>query len=137
MFGCEERARRPDGLQVLQGQLDKKSRELVAAQGSLQWEQREVHEKTRELVTAQGSLQREQGEVKRLRRSLECQICREEPWDTATGCGQLFSGECIRHWLGEDSSWREDDDGIWVRQAPRCPVCRIALSERDLKRVSV
>jgi Ring finger domain len=63
-------------------------------------------------------------EVKRLKRSLECEICRGEPWDTATGCGHLFGAECIRRWLDEHSSWTEDDEGILVFQLARCPVCQ-------------
>lgn len=43
-------------------------------------------------------------EVKRLERFLECQICQDEPWDTATGCGHLFGAKCIKQWLEEDST---------------------------------
>lgn len=88
-----------------------------------------------DLMMAQTSLRKERREVKRLERSLECQICQGEPWDTATGCGHLFGAECIKQWL--DSAWTEDDEGIWVLQAPRCPVCRLALSKRDLRRIYV
>jgi hypothetical protein len=116
MFGREERARRRDSLKVLESQLDKK---------------------TQDLTMAQTSQRRERMEVKRLKLSLECQICRDEPWDTATGCGHLFGAECIKQWLEEDSAWTEDDEGIWVFQAPRCPVCRLALSERELRRIYV
>jgi asparagine synthetase B (glutamine-hydrolysing) len=112
----EERTKRRDGLKGLQSELDKKTQELVASRSSLR---------------------REQMEVKSLKRSLECQICREEPWDTATTCGHLFSAECIRHWREENSAWAEVAEGIWVFQAPRCPVCRLALSERDLRRIYV
>ena len=84
--------------------------------------------KTQELVASRSSLRREQTEFKGLKRSLECQICREEPWDTATTCGHLFSAECIKHWLEEKSAWMEDDEGILIFQAPRCPACRLALS---------
>ena len=57
--GRDERARRRDGLELLESQMDEKSQEPV---------------------TAQSSLRREQMEVKRLQRSLECQICRSERW---------------------------------------------------------
>ena len=69
-----------------------------------------------------------------LKRSLECQICREEPWDTVTECGHLFGAECIKQWL---NTWVEDDEGYLVLREPGCPVCRVALSEKDLKRVYV
>ena len=115
MFGREERARRRDGLKELETELDKKNQELATAESSLRWAQREV---------------------KRLERSLECQICRGEPWDTVTGCGHLFGAACIKQWLEEDSTWAEDDDGILVGTSC-CPVCRMALSERELRRLYV
>ena len=76
-------------------------------------------------------------EVKRLERSLECQICRGEPWDTTTGCGHLFGAECIKQWLEEFSAWTEDDDGILVLQTPHCPICRRTVSDKDLRRVYI
>ena len=116
MFGREERAKRRDGLKELESELAKKSQDLATAESSLRWARREV---------------------KRLERSLECQICRDEPWDTATGCGHLFGAECIKQWLKEDCAWIENDDGLLVLQAPRCPICMTAMSEKDLKRVYV
>ena len=83
MFGREERAKRREGLRELDSELDKKNRDLA---------------------TMQTSLRRERMEVKRLKRSVECEICRGEPWDTATGCGHLFGAECIKLWLEEDSA---------------------------------
>ena len=109
MFGREERAKRRDELKELESELDKKNQDLA---------------------TTQTSLRRERIEVKRLEWSLECQICRGEPWDTATGCGHLFGAECIKLWLEEDSAWIEDEDGVLVLQAPCCPVCRMTVSER-------
>lgn len=111
--GREQRTRRREGIRALDGQLSNKTRELAAAQDSLRMEQ----------VNAKG-----------LKGSLECQICREEPWDTVTGCGHLFGAQCIKQWL---NTWVEDDEGYLVLQEPRCPLCRLALSERDLKRVYV
>jgi RING-type zinc-finger len=67
------------------------------------------HEKTRELAATRDLLQREQVFAKRLERSLECQICRGERWDTVTGCGHLFGAECIKDWLKADSAWVEDE----------------------------
>ena len=66
VFGHEERARRRDGLKELESPL---------------------YTKNQELVTAQSLLLRERTVVKRLERSLECQICPGEPWDTANVCG--------------------------------------------------
>ena len=86
----EERARRRDGLKELESQLDKKNQDMA---------------------TAQTSLRRARTEVKRLERSLECQICRGEPWDTVTGRGRLFGAECIKQWL---NTWVEDDEGFLV-----------------------
>jgi chromosome condensin MukBEF ATPase and DNA-binding subunit MukB len=75
MFRREERTKRRDGLKVLHNELDKK---------------------TQDLAMSRSSLRKERMEVKRLEQSLECQICRDEPWDTATGCGHLFGAECIK-----------------------------------------
>ena len=116
MFGREERARRRDGIKELESRLNKKNQDLAIAQSSLR---------------------RERMEVKRLERSLECQIYRGEPWDNATRCGHLFGAECIKQWLEEDSTWMEDDDGILVLQASLYPVCKVALSGRDLRRIHV
>ena len=115
MFGREERARRRDGLKQLESKLE---------------------ERTQELVTAQRLLRRAQMDAKSLKWSLECQICWEESWDTVTGCGHLFGADCIKQWL-EAPNWVEDDEGCWVLQEPRCPVCRVTLSEGDLERVYV
>ena len=114
MFGREDRARQRDGFKLLESQLE---------------------ETTQELVKAQGLLRREQIDTTSLKRSLECQICRDEPWDTVSGCGYLFGAECIKQWLEASPTWVEDDVGHLVLQEPRCPVCRVALSEKDLKRV--
>ena len=116
IFGREERARRRDELKLLESELDKKNQELV---------------------TAQSSLQREQRDAKRLGRIMECQICLGEAWDTATGCGHLFGDACIRQWLEEGSGWTENDDGVLVLREPRCPVCQVTLSEKDLRRIYV
>ena len=80
-------------------------------------------------------MRRARREVKRMEWSLECQICRDEPWGTATGCGHLFGTECIKHWLEVSTTCTKDDEGYLVLQEPSCPVCRVALSEKDLKRV--
>ena len=114
MSGRQERAKRRDGLKELESELDKKNQDLA---------------------TMQTSLRRERTEVTRLKRSLECEICRGEPWDTATGCGHLFGAECIKLWLEEDSAWIEDENGVLVLQAPCCPVCRMPVSEKDLRRI--
>ena len=110
--GREERTRPREGLRALEGQLSNKTRELAASQDSLR----------REQVYAKG-----------LKRSLECQICREEPWDTVTGCGHLFGAECIKQWL---NTCVEDDEGYLVLP-DHCPTCRAELSAKDLKRVYV
>jgi Zinc finger, C3HC4 type (RING finger) len=91
MFGREERARRRHALKELESELDKKNQDLV---------------------TAESSLRRARREVKRLERSLECQICREELWDTVTGCGHLFGAECIKQWLETSPTWVEDIEAI-------------------------
>ena len=114
MFGREERARRRDGLKELESQL---------------------YTNNQELVTAQSLLLKERRAVKILERSLECQICPVEAWDTATGCGHLFGAGCIQQWLETNSGWEKDGDGIWVSHTPRCPICREAMSERDLRRI--
>jgi hypothetical protein len=94
----------------------------------------QLREKTRELATARDSLQREQTYVKRLERSLECSICGGERWDTVTGCGHLFGAECIKQCM--NSAWVKDDEEYLVWE-PRCPVCRVSISEEDLKQVYV
>ena len=114
--GRQERARRRDGCTALDSQMNQKMRELSAAQDLLQ---------------------RQQGYTTHLKRSLECQICQEESWDTVTGCGHLFGAKCIKQWLETNSTWVEDSEGYLVLQEPRCPLCRVALSEKDLKRVYV
>lgn len=115
-FEREERVRRRDGLKELENELD---------------------EKNRDLATTQALLQREQAEVKKLEQSLNCPICRREPWDTAIGCGHLFGAECIKQWIKGSSGWIEVDDGMWVLRAPHCPVCRKAVAEEDLRRVYI
>jgi rubrerythrin len=113
LVGREERAKRRDGLRALGSQLN---------------------EKTRELAATKDSLQREQVDVKRLKRSLECQICRAGRWETVTGCGHLFCAQCIKQWL---EVWVEDNEGYLVLREPHCPTCRAVLSAKDLKRVYV
>lgn len=97
----------------------------------------QLYKKTKELASARHSLQREQVYAKRLKRSLECQICQAERWDTVTGCGHLAAAECIKKWLEVNSAWVEDDKGYLVLREPRCLVCRVVLSAQDLKRAYV
>ncbi len=54
-------------------------------------------------------------------------------WDTGTGCDHLFGAECIKQWLEASRTWAEDEEGASVPQEACCPVCRVTLSEKDLK----
>ena len=94
-LGREEGARRRDGLKELENELDKNNQDLA---------------------TTQTSLRRERTAVKMLEWTLECQICRGEPWDTATGCGTCSAPSA------SNSGWRCSRHGRRMMMAFWC--CR-------------